>query len=110
LFNQKVVFVVGAGASREYNFPLGSHLKDRIAADVRFRFEYGSQMKSGSPELLDHIRRHVKGDNVRTNEYTRAANLLAWISEGANKSWCSPAGEKTGPGKAAAGRPLASVA
>jgi hypothetical protein len=35
---------------------------------------------------------------------------LAWISEGANKSWCSPAGEKTGPGKAAAGRPLASVA
>jgi hypothetical protein len=77
LFNQKVVFVVGAGASREYNFPLGSHLKDRIAADVRFRFEYGSQMKSGSPELLDHIRRHVKGDNVRTNEYTRAANLLA---------------------------------
>jgi hypothetical protein len=77
LFNQKVVFVIGAGASREYNFPLGSQLKDRIAPDVRFRFEFGLQMTSGSPELLDHIRRHVKGDNDRSNEYTRAANLLA---------------------------------
>jgi hypothetical protein len=76
LFKQKVVFVIGAGASREYNFPLGSHLKDRIAVDVRFRFD-GLQQMSGSPELLEHIRRHVKGDHNRMDDYTRAANLLA---------------------------------
>ena len=78
MFKQKVVFVVGAGASREYNFPLGSHLKDRIAVDVRFRFEHGgSQQTSGSVDLLDHIRRHVRANTERANDYTMAANLLA---------------------------------
>ena len=78
MFNQKVVFIVGAGASREYNFPLGSDLKEAIASGVRFRFEHGgSYLTGGSQELLDHIRRHVKGDVKKANEYTRAANALA---------------------------------
>jgi hypothetical protein len=68
LFNQKVVFVIGAGASREYNFPLGSQLKDRIAPDVRFRFEFGLQMTSGSPELLDQFGAMSKATTTgRTN-------------------------------------------
>jgi hypothetical protein len=78
LFNQKVVFIVGAGASREYSFPLGSELKDRIAADVRFRFEHGSwHLVAGSVDLFEHIRRHAKGANDRTNDYTLASNELA---------------------------------
>jgi hypothetical protein len=78
VFKQKVIFVIGAGASREYNFPLGFELKEAIASAVKFRFEYGSsQLISGSPGLLDHIRRHVKGDAARANEYTTAANVLA---------------------------------
>lgn len=77
MFRHKVVFVVGAGASREYNFPLGSELKDKIAEAVRFRFEFGHTMVSGSHDLIDHIRRHVKGDHDRTNHYSKAANMLA---------------------------------
>ena len=78
MFRKQVVFVVGAGASREYNFPLGSDLKRLIGDDVRFRFEQGGgHLVSGSSELLDHIHRHVKGDRERSNVYTRATNLLA---------------------------------
>lgn len=77
MFKQKVVFVIGAGASREYNFPLGSELKDQIATATRFQLDYGSRLTSGSLDLLDHIRRHVNGDRVRVNEYIIAANLLA---------------------------------
>ncbi|OSI26580.1 hypothetical protein [Bradyrhizobium canariense] len=78
MFKQNVVFVIGAGASREYDFPLGSHLKDEIASATRFRFDHGtSRLSSGSPELLDHIRRHVAGDLSRSNDYTKAANVLA---------------------------------
>jgi hypothetical protein len=77
VFKQNVIFVIGAGASREYNFPLGSELKEAIASAVKFRFEYGSsELISGSPGLLDHIRRHVKGDAARANEYTKAASIL----------------------------------
>lgn len=80
MFKKKVVFVVGAGASKEYGLPLGSELKDRIAEAVRFRFEYGHRMVKGSAELLDHIRRHTQGHpdlHNRVNQYTRAGNLLA---------------------------------
>lgn len=78
MFKQKVVFVVGAGASREYNFPLGSELKDQIATATRFQFDYGSsRLTAGSQDLLDHIRRHVSRDRARVAEYTIAGNMLA---------------------------------
>jgi len=77
MFKQNVVFVIGAGASYEYGLPLGSELKERIAKAVRFRFEYGHRLVGGDGNLLDHIRRHVHGDSARSNEYTKAANLLA---------------------------------
>jgi hypothetical protein len=78
LFKRPVVFVIGAGASREYNFPLGSDLKEAIAAAVRFRFQSGTDhLVGGDIDLLDHIRRHVKGDRGKSNAYTEAANILA---------------------------------
>ncbi len=77
MFNKSVVFVIGAGASHEYNFPLGSSLKDKVAKKVRFRFDQGSShLVGGDPDLLDHIRRHVTDTN-RRNDYTRATNVLA---------------------------------
>lgn len=76
MFKQNIVLVVGAGASFEYKLPLGLELKERIAKSVRFRFEAGRQT-SGDPELLEHIRRHVKGKTDLVNEYSLAANALA---------------------------------
>ena len=76
MFNKPVVFVIGAGASFEYNLPLGGTLKDAIAQKVKFRYQHGFQLISGDHELLDHIRRH-EPDQARVNEYTKAANLLA---------------------------------
>jgi hypothetical protein len=78
MFNKPVVLVIGAGASCEYNFPLGSALKASIAEKVKFRFErYSSEPSEGDYELLQHIRRHVGNDTNRANDYTRAANTLA---------------------------------
>lgn len=77
MFNKPVVFVIGAGASSEYNFPLGSALKACIAKKIKFRFEpYSPDPKEGDYDLLQHIRRHT-GDQARSNDYTRAANDLA---------------------------------
>jgi len=77
VFKQKVVFVIGAGASREYNFPLGSELKVQIADAMRFQFDYGGHLVSGSPELFDHVRRHLDGNKAQVEKYRRSAISLA---------------------------------
>ena len=41
MFKTKVVFVLGAGASKEATFPLGSELKDRIADGLNFYLAQG---------------------------------------------------------------------
>jgi hypothetical protein len=77
VFKQPVVLVVGAGASAEYDFPLGSGLKQTIAEAVRFRFAHGNQLIGGDHDLYGHILRHVGGDLQRTNPYSIGGNTLA---------------------------------
>jgi hypothetical protein len=78
MFNKHVVFVIGAGASREYEFPLGDDLKNEIAKKVRFRFSngYGSGKDEGDQELLAQIRSHAPDRDIQ-NIYTKEANVLA---------------------------------
>jgi hypothetical protein len=74
MFDLPVVFVVGAGASKEYGFPLGGELKSSIAEAVGFLFNHGIQIR-GNHDLYNHISRHVP-DQARRSDYTRAANAL----------------------------------
>ena len=77
MFNKPVVFVIGAGASREYKFPLGAELKDTIAIKIRFRFQrYYDEPFEGDPDLFNQIRKHAP-DQDRRNAYTKAANVLS---------------------------------
>jgi hypothetical protein len=50
MFKSRTVFVVGAGASYELGFPLGSGLKDRIGDLSDFYFEFNSGLTRG-----DHL-------------------------------------------------------
>ena len=42
-----LVLVLGAGASKEVNLPIGTELKSEIARLLDIRFEFGSRQKSG---------------------------------------------------------------
>lgn len=78
MFNKPTVFVVGAGASREYNFPLGAELKETIAKKIGFRFQnYSPDPVKGDYRYLQSIRHHCKSDRKREADYTTASNLLA---------------------------------
>jgi hypothetical protein len=44
-------FVVGAGASREADMPLGADLRGQIASTLDIRYEYGIRQVSGSAEV-----------------------------------------------------------
>ena len=74
MLRKPTVFIIGAGASREFNMPVGTGLRDLIAKDVRFRFDYPGQPSSGSGSLLDVLRKIAPGS---VNEYTQAGNILA---------------------------------
>jgi hypothetical protein len=52
----ETVFVVGAGASKEVGFPLGSELKNEISNLVDIRYEHGSRLMSGSAEMAQAFR------------------------------------------------------
>jgi hypothetical protein len=59
MFRRPTVFIVGAGASREVNLPLGNELKNRIATALNIRFQGFNELISGSRLIADCLRRHA---------------------------------------------------
>jgi hypothetical protein len=76
-FRKPVVFVVGAGASAEYNLPVGDTLKSRIGSAVHFQFRFGSELVNGDPSLWENVRLQCNGDHKRMALYSEGGNELA---------------------------------
>lgn len=71
--HKKLAIVVGAGASKEYSFPIGSELKEQIAKLLDIRFEHGIRQQAGDYIIMEAFRcicQPVKGN---VNEYLHAA-------------------------------------
>jgi len=68
---RKNVIIVGAGASAEFNLPVGNQLKDTIAqlSDIRFG-EWGRELVSGSYDIVRTLE-SLPGGNV--NDYLGVA-------------------------------------
>ncbi|MBL0317859.1 MAG: hypothetical protein IPP74_00900 [Alphaproteobacteria bacterium] len=76
MFRSKTVFVVGAGASKEVNLPVGEELKRKISQKIDIKFENGFQQSSGCYNITEALRRHVKqpdGRNGDINPYLHSA-------------------------------------
>src|SRR6266852_1143797 len=74
MFSQPVVFVVGAGASAEYNMPVGSELKTKIASAVGFLDADGRP--SGDRDLYKLL---VDRFGSSIEKYVGAGNALAKV-------------------------------
>ncbi len=72
---RSTVYIVGAGASREVNLPVGNKLKEDIARILQMDFEYGS-FKAGNYELYQTLRRHANNNNDEVNEYILACHHI----------------------------------
>ncbi|CAG1012441.1 hypothetical protein BURK2_04518 [Burkholderiales bacterium] len=53
---KSLVFVVGAGASKEVGLPTGAELRSRIAELLDLRYEFGSRRSSGDQLIEDALR------------------------------------------------------
>ncbi|MEM6635476.1 MAG: hypothetical protein AAF667_06250 [Pseudomonadota bacterium] len=72
-----IVFVVGAGASKEFKLPVGAELKDQIASLCDIRFDgFGSKLEAGKPQIVETLRILAKSDQsprATINPYLHAA-------------------------------------
>jgi hypothetical protein len=50
---KSLVLIVGAGASKEVNLPIGSELISQISASLNIRFNHGVKAKSGADDIYE---------------------------------------------------------
>lgn len=70
---KKLAIVVGAGASKEYAFPIGSELKQQIAKLLDIRFEHGIRQQTGDHLIMEAFRRICRPENLDANQYLHAS-------------------------------------
>lgn len=76
MFKQPTVIVVGAGASKDLEFPLGDELRYKIS-DLFKRVRTENFALTGPQDVLDAIRSHATESGSNINEYLAAARVLS---------------------------------
>ena len=71
---KSLVLVVGAGASKEVNFPIGEELKRKIASAFDFKQNDAFRISGGDPIILEALRSHR--DQETRDKLMRAATLV----------------------------------
>lgn len=78
MFKEKTVFVVGAGASKEFGLPVGDGLKAKIAKRLNFYFEDGLRLTRGDRSLAQAIKQMVQQNGESdANPYFTAGRQIA---------------------------------
>lgn len=77
---KSLVLVIGAGASREVNLPVGEDLKQAIASSLSFRVvNHGYDIEGGDSKIMEAMYQLVQQPGNRrgdVNPYLRAASLI----------------------------------
>lgn len=76
MLQKKIVFVVGAGASVEFGFPLGSKLKEEIAAQVKISFDW-HQVTSGDSVIAQAAREYAGATEGQLEALINAGEKIA---------------------------------
>ncbi len=80
MFKSPTVFVLGAGASKEANLPIGSELTKNISSMLDFKFErFSYHPTSGDGDLIDAFRRFIgkeKLSDMELNTYIKAGQSV----------------------------------
>lgn len=75
MFGRKTLLIVGAGASKELQLPLGTELAQQISRLLYFKFDIG-KLVQGDHDFVDGLRRHFKDHNL-LNDYLRGARQIS---------------------------------
>lgn len=64
-FQNKTVFVVGAGGSAEVGLPMGADLKDKISKKLNIRYKDGYQLVSGDKRVVSALKAYGQHKGIR---------------------------------------------
>lgn len=78
MFKNKTVFIIGAGASQEAGFPVGTELAEIISKKLNFEIDL-NQLKNGHPGVYRTLENYAKKKNLNINSFIEAG---IQISEG----------------------------
>ncbi|MCQ1772867.1 SIR2 family protein [Neorhizobium galegae] len=90
MFADNTVFIVGAGASAEFNLPVGSGLMEQIKRNSRFHFDFG-QLREGVHEILNALHESYRSNGEINDrlaamvEINRSIDLAGSIDEFINR-------------------------
>ncbi len=74
MFRSKTIFVVGAGASKEVGFPVGSEMANEIADLLCFE-RYRGRLQKGNREFYNNFSRTMIGDNTLDHHLKAASQI-----------------------------------
>ncbi len=80
MFKTKTVFIVGAGASKEFGLPTGAELKKAISDSLNITFPDGYHQTSGDRVIVEALRRYSRdpsnGRDGNINPFLHAARMV----------------------------------
>lgn len=82
MLKRKTVFVLGAGASEEFGFPLGGQLVPAIEQAVDIRYEMGSQLVSGDPKIAYALKKKFIGPDGDAKPYNDVLHICKRLKQG----------------------------
>ena len=77
MFRSKTVFVVGAGASKEFGLPIGSELATQIGSHLKLEVDRFGNFLGGEYELYEACQRAANRDQKEVREYLRACKAIS---------------------------------
>ncbi|MQW73465.1 hypothetical protein GHK50_21080 [Sinorhizobium medicae] len=78
MFEGNVVFVVGAGGSFDFGFPMGEQLKDQIANKLSIRFRDSGELAGGDPQVVEALRALARRKGLQSiNPFLQSARSIA---------------------------------
>lgn len=82
MLNKRTTFIVGAGASKEVDLPLGAELVSKIAEGTRIKFQWGRDLLSGDEIIVDAIAHHCQSNSARSVDPNTLFQASRRLSQG----------------------------
>ncbi len=76
MLRKKTTFIIGAGASAEVNFPIGSKLADMISNLLHFQFDDFRGRFKGDINFVESLKRNLKDTDI-VNKHIEAARIIS---------------------------------
>lgn len=82
MLKRKTVFVLGAGASNEFDLPLGGELVPAIERAIDIRYDMGTRLVSGDSQVAHALMKRFIGPDGNVNPYNDLLHVCQKLKRG----------------------------